>query len=375
MSTDFVRIAKQCARGIPYLDKELRRRLSISTGRVFATPTTYYVIFSGRCNLACTFCEIYKDVDPILSREAMLRIIREAKQLSGRGFNVSLSGGEPTIYKPLYEILELTQQLGVNFGFTTNGLSLTKRNVERILSYDPFNINVSLESVDPKINEDLRRPMPDGTRRILDGIENVLAEKKRIGARVSIIVKATIMEQNYRTLPDLVRYFGKHSEVQVNFQPFVGVKNNPHWVKDSKALRAVFQEISDLQRENYSVIGNEEQFEGFVHYVENPPVKTLVGVGPFGREQYARLGLGGQKRNCDIGLRSMFIFPNGDVYFCDFLGRPIGSVYQQSLSDIYYGKTANGQRAGMVYCDIDCQQTCKRPTPLLVKARTFLRMG
>ena len=257
MSTDFVRIAKQCARGIPYLDKELRRRLSISTGRVFATPTTYYVIFSGRCNLACTFCEIYKDVDPILSREAMLRIIREAKQLSGRGFNVSLSGGEPTIYKPLYEILELTQQLGVNFGFTTNGLSLTKRNVERILSYDPFNINVSLESVDPKINEDLRRPMPDGTRRILDGIENVLAEKKRIGARVSIIVKATIMEQNYRTLPDLVRYFGKHSEVQVNFQPFVGVKNNPHWGQGFESPESCFS--GNLRFAARELLGNRQR--------------------------------------------------------------------------------------------------------------------
>ena len=24
-----------------------------------ATPSTYYVIFSGRCNLSCTFCTIF----------------------------------------------------------------------------------------------------------------------------------------------------------------------------------------------------------------------------------------------------------------------------------------------------------------------------
>ena len=28
----------------------------------------------------------------------------------------------------------------------------------------------------------------------------------------------------------------------------------------------------------------------------------------------------------------------------------------------------------MVYCNIDCQLTCKRKTPLLVKAKSFLRM-
>lgn len=363
--SNLVQITKQCARGVPYLQKELARHLSLSVGRVLSTPSTYYVIFSGRCNLACTFCEIYKHVEPTLSRETMLRIICEAKELSKRGFNISLSGGEPTIYKPLYDALELAHQLGVNFGFTTNGLALTKKNVQRMLSYDPFNINVSLESVDPQINESLRRPMHDGTRRILEGIENLSAEKERTGSRVSIIVKPTIMEQNYRRLPDMVRYFGQGSKVQLHFQPYVGLKDDPHWVKDTEALKGVFQEILDLQREGHAVIGDSRQFEGFLHYVMHPAIKGNM----------AHLDLGGAKRNCDIGLRSMFVYPNGDVYFCDFLGRPIGNVHQQSLSDIYYGVIADDQRAEMVYCDIDCQQTCKRPVPLSVKARAFLRMG
>ena len=71
----------------------------------------------------------------MLTREEMLRIIHEAKELSGSGFNISLSGGEPTIFKPLYECLEVSQKLGVNFGFTTNALGLTKNNIERLLSY------------------------------------------------------------------------------------------------------------------------------------------------------------------------------------------------------------------------------------------------
>src|SRR5258706_14036427 len=143
---DVKRLAKQFVKGLPYLEKEVGRSLSMKTGLVLTSPTTYYVIFSGRCNLACTFCTIYHQTDPTLSREAMLRIVREAHALSKRGFNISLSGGEPTIYKPLYETLELAQELGVNFGFTTNGLALTKDNVRRILATDLFNINISLES-------------------------------------------------------------------------------------------------------------------------------------------------------------------------------------------------------------------------------------
>jgi MoaA/NifB/PqqE/SkfB family radical SAM enzyme len=350
---------------MPYLKKEVARRISLQTGSVLTTPMTYYIIFSGKCNLECTFCTIYKDVDPMLSGETMLRLVREAKSLSGQGFNISLSGGEPTIYKPLYETMELAQKLGVNFGFTTNGLALTKSNVQRALSYDPFNINISLESVDPAINESLR-PFKDGTRRTLDGIATIMAEKERIGARVSVIVKPTIMEQNYRYLPNLVRHFGKGSGVLVNFQPFVGGPGLPFWVKDIDNLKAVFAEIAQLQSEGYSVIGDQGVFDGFIDYMANPPQTGSAK---------RHLDLGGKKRNCDIGLRTMFIYPNGDVHFCDFLGKPIGNVHKESLSDIYHGAVAAKQRKAMVRCNIDCQQTCKRPTPLLVKAKTFLQMG
>ncbi len=350
--------------GLPFLKKEVARRASLRLGKVLTTPTTFYVIFSGKCNLACPFCQIYMHTEPILSDEVMLRLVREAKALSGTGFNISLSGGEPMIYKPLYEVLELAQKLGVDFGFTTNGLSLTKQNAQRVVGYNPINVNVSIESVDPKINEALR-PFPNGTQRTLDGIGYLMEEKRRTRSRISVIVKPTIMEQNYRTLPQLVRHFGKDSGVQINFQPYVGFKGAPFWVQDLKRLGEVMEELKGLQHEGYPIVGNGKTFDGFLEYLSNPP----------DQENMRFLELGGKKRNCDIGLRTMFIFQNGDVYFCDFLREPIGNVHKQSLSEIYYGAIADRQRKRMVYCNIDCQQTCKRPTPLWVKAKAFLRMG
>ena len=364
MAVEVARVARQVVKGLPYLKKELGRRLSLQTGHVFATPSTYYVIFSGKCNLACTFCTIYHQVEPMLTREQMLAIIHQAKDLSGSGFNISLSGGEPTIFKPLYECLETAQKLGVNFGFTTNALALTKSNIQRIVSYDPFNINCSLESVDPKINESLR-PMENGTKRTMEAIENLIAEKERVKSRVAVIVKPTIMEQNYRGLPDLIRHFGKDFRGQINFQPYVGLKGDPFWVQDLKDLRRVIDEIRALQVEGYPIMGNADSLNGFYEYLADPPIDGSM----------RHLDLAGHKRNCDIGLRTMFIYANGDVFFCDFLKKPIGSIHKNSLKEIYYGQTADKQRKVMVGCNIDCQQTCKRPIPLHVKARAFLRMG
>jgi hypothetical protein len=63
------------------------------------------------------------------------------------------------------------------------------------------------------------------------------------------------------------------------------------------------------------------------------------------------------------------------VHFCDLLERPIGSIYEQSLKDIYYGEVARRVRKRINYCDIDCQRACQRPIPLSTKVRAFLRMG
>jgi MoaA/NifB/PqqE/SkfB family radical SAM enzyme len=362
--TNVAALAGRVVEGLPYLKKELARRTSLATGKVLATPTSYYIIFTGRCNLACPFCKIHEQVDPQLSDEVLFRIVREAKELSGTGFHISLTGGEPSAYAPLFELLELSQKLGVNFGFTTNGLALTKKNVERIIAAEPFNVNVSLEGVDPKINQPLR-PFNDGTRKTMQGIEWLVAEKRRTGARTSIFVKSTILEQNYRTLPDLVRYYGKDSGVQVNFQPYVGEQGAPFWVQDLGKFREVIEELKALRRAGYPIVGNDRTLERFFEYMNNPPHE--------GRKRF--LDLEGHKRNCDIGLRTMFIHPNGAVHFCEFLQEPIGNIHQQTLSEIYYGAIAAKQRHGMVWCNIDCQQTCKRPIPLTVKAMTFLKMG
>ena len=354
----------RCIAGLPYLKKDLGRRASLCMGRALTAPSAYYVIFSGRCNLACPFCFFHRQPDPTLPEEMMLRIVREAKDLSGSGFHISVSGGEPLIYNGLYPALELAQKLRVDFGFTTNALSLTRTNVQRVVACDPFNINISIESVDPAINETLR-PFPGGTRRALEAISDLVEEKRRVGSRVSLIIKPTIMDQNYRTLPDLVRHFGKNGGVQINFQPFAGLRDEPYWVKDLVRLKAVLEELDALRAEGYPIIADRQTFEAFLSYLKNPPPEGSHG----------HLDLRGRKRNCDIGLRSMFVLPNGNVHACDFLTQPLGNLYQQTLREIYRGKVAADQRRRMVYCDIDCQQTCNRPVSLWVKAKTFLRMG
>jgi len=364
MSVDVIRLGRQCWNGLPYLRKEIARDVSVLTGRVWTTPASYYIIYGGRCNVDCPFCYVDKNRQPEISGPDMLRLLREAKELSGSGFNISITGGEPLIYEPIFDLLAEAQRLHLNFGFTTNGYTMTPETARRVVAYDPFNINFSIESVDAKVNEVLR-PKKDGTRLTLAGIENLIEAKRSARARVSIFVKATIMEQNFRHLPELVKFFSQWREVQVALQPFTGLPGSPFLVKDVGELRRVFDELLALRAAGCNLVADEETLNNFVEYFRRPP----------GQDGLRTLELNGNKRNCDVGLRTMFIFRDGAVHFCEYLGKPIGSIYQDSLKRIYFGAEADRQRRLMVTCNIDCQSTCKRRISLWTKARAFLKMG
>jgi MoaA/NifB/PqqE/SkfB family radical SAM enzyme len=357
---------KQVCRGVPYVKNEVGRALSVRTNRVFATPQVYYIVYGFQCNAACTFCFADLKSDVKINKEAMLRIVREARELSGTGFHISLSGGEPLIYEPLFETLELAHRLNVNLGFTTNGYLLTRQNVAKALEQEPFNINVSLESITPEINEKLR-PRKNGTQQTLEGIDHLVTEKRRRGSRVSTLIKPTVMEQNYRTLPELVRYFDRYPEVQVSPQPYMGVPDSGFWIEDVDEFERVTKELCELRKAGSGLLPSEATLNEWTAYFSKRPQTSSTAVN--------RIHLNGIQRGCDIGYRSLEILANGSVHFCDLLERPIGSIYEQSLKDIYYGEVARRVRKRINYCDIDCQCTCQRPIPLSTKVRAFLRMG
>ena len=360
-----LRTARRCWEGLPYLQKELSRELSIKTGAMWATPSSYYIICTGRCNFRCSYCPQTpgRAANAMeLPREVMLRIIRQSKELSGSGYNISVSGGEPLVYRPIYEAMEIAHQLGVDFGITTNGVLLTPENIKRVVGSDPFNLNISLESVDPAINEKMR-PTIGATKIVLQAIDNLLAEKERAGARFGLFVKPTITEINYRSLPQMVRHFGKSEKVQINPQNFYWVPGGEDfWVKDPDNFADVVEELIALQQEGYSLVSSPEALRGMVDYFRFPPRRNneLPATAP--------------QKTCAIGYRNLFIGADGRAFFCEPLG-VIGNILETSLHDLWHGPEANRKRQAALKCQINCQITCRRPVSLITKAKVFLQMG
>lgn len=133
---------------------------------------------SLRCNLACAHC--YSSSSPTAGTEldvnVVLNAITDAAQM---GYEVvSLSGGEPMLYRGIARVLSHAKSLGLTTTVTTNGSFLERRRLERISDY----LDLLAISVDgrPELHNEIRRNA-GSFRKIVTGLQAVRDARLRFG--------------------------------------------------------------------------------------------------------------------------------------------------------------------------------------------------
>ncbi|MBI2303435.1 MAG: radical SAM protein [Chloroflexi bacterium] len=124
----------------------------LKDGREIPIPAAMVISPTMRCNLRCVGCYAgnYTQRDD-LSQEEMEKILGEARELGIRYFIVV--GGEPTVYKPLWDMFEKFNDCA--FQFYTNGHLLTDDKIARLVELGNAVPALSIEGF--KENTDARR--------------------------------------------------------------------------------------------------------------------------------------------------------------------------------------------------------------------------
>src|SRR5262249_34340713 len=107
---------------------------------------------------------------------------------------------------------------GISAGVTTNGSALTPRNAAKVVSANPFNINISVDAPNAKVHDYLRG-YPGLFDKLSNGIRYLLAERERQGKNFPITVKPTVNSKNFRLMPELVEWATGMGVSCVSFQP------------------------------------------------------------------------------------------------------------------------------------------------------------
>jgi mycofactocin biosynthetic radical S-adenosylmethionine protein MftC len=108
------------------------------------------------CNLACVHClssSGTRDNDELRTEEAIALIDELA---SMQVFYVNMGGGEPTIRRDFFELLQHAVDRRVGVKFSTNGTRIDRARARRLAAMDYVDVQVSIDGANAEVNDAVR---------------------------------------------------------------------------------------------------------------------------------------------------------------------------------------------------------------------------
>ncbi len=278
----------------------------ISSGLI---PTRRAVVDINRaCNAKCRMCYYAYD------RSDWSKSLEEVQSELGAAFergntSVDFTGGEPTIYPKMAEVIRYAESIGLHTCIITNGLA-----VERVKKLAEAGCTEWLLSIHGFEEQQDRLLNVDGAWDKMNRTVRILKE-----SGCFIRVNCTLTKYNYRDLPKLARYydleivphvvnfinFNPHYEWGRHEQPEIVERLNEVQVRSSEVAPWLKEALDYLSEAKYWV--NVRYFplcllKGYEHHVcNNPqvmfdPYEWDYGVAPKTAEAYLEHGREFQRR-------------------------------------------------------------------------------
>ncbi len=121
------------------------------------SPLTVCLWITERCNLSCKYCYAAPCSGAVMDTNRLYKLLDELKELEV--FDIVFAGGEPFLHPDIFELIEYALESNIHVGVLSNGLLLDKRagkRLENIVSGRNFILQISLDSIDPEINDQTR---------------------------------------------------------------------------------------------------------------------------------------------------------------------------------------------------------------------------
>ena len=137
------------------------------------------------CNLACVHCLSSSGRrDPReLTTEECRRVLDELERM--QVFYVNVGGGEPTVRRDFWDLVEYAVAHRVGVKFSTNGSRITAERAAWLAGSDYVDVQVSLDGATPEVNDAVRGPGSYATA--IGAMEN-LAAAGFAGFKLSVVI-------------------------------------------------------------------------------------------------------------------------------------------------------------------------------------------
>jgi len=305
-------------------------------------PDLVTILVTLRCNLKCAGCS---SESPQKTLEFKTRGLNELTaeeikkfigQISSFKPAIYFNGGEPTLRKDLFELMNYAKKKGLVTVLTTNGSFLTPEAIHQILDSRLDFFSISLDG--PAEYHDEKRGVPGTFLKATTGLKTLIKEREKRKQKFPRIRIASIVNperlENSKYILDFANDLGV-DELAFGYLMF--------YTKEAKRKQREFmdkyatggEEMIGLEIDDrYCFTYDRKKLESFLELVKRshvPVVFVPPGVNP---EMFFDTSLWPAKKSrCFSPWFSLTIMPNGDVSPCR--GYVVGNIEKEHFLKIW----------------------------------------
>jgi MoaA/NifB/PqqE/SkfB family radical SAM enzyme len=210
----------------------------------------------GKCSLNCKHCSVTKEDYKNPEIEKYEPTLKDMK--SSGVDTIYISGGEPLLWKDIFDFIKLVKENGIMATLGTNGTELNQRNVEKLSEIGIDKIFLSLDSHKEEFHNFLRGR--DVFRRTLNGLK--LLNEHKIYTRIDCV----LWKENYKNIEEFVNFCKDNGAEEIAFAWPMKIGNaatNPDILIPESEYLETGRRLKSL-KEKYSEINiSYHRFESF----------------------------------------------------------------------------------------------------------------
>ena len=314
-----------------------------------SAPYRMDIALTYKCQNDCKHCYVGRDKDmESLPVDDWKRVLRKLWEIGVP--HVCFTGGEPTLYPGLEDLIQFAEELGLVTGLLTNGRELSEPEVlARLEEAGLDHIQITLESHDKKIHDEMVGC--SGWRQTVKGIRNA------VDSQVYTITNTTITKLNEPRIEGTVKFLR-----DLGIRTFAA--NGLIYTGKGRSSGLGF---------------TEKELVPIVIRIRDAAVKLgmrFIWYTPTQYENLDPIALDLGPKTCTAAKYNMCIEPNGDVIPCQSWYESLGNILSDSWDSIWNSELATNIREKKLLtaeCETcDDLPMCGGGCPLYRKGDEFL---
>lgn len=206
--------------------------------------TDIRVSVTNRCNFGCIYCHD-EGLGPVqrprmphpeeITPDEVERLLRVAREFGIR--SVKFTGGEPLVRLDMEDVVDRAVRQIPDVSMTTNGSMLAKR-AEALRDAGLKRVNVSVDSLDPKAFQDIRK---GDLHPVMEGIQEAL----RVGLK-PVKLNMVVFRQTLPFVPELIEYIGHGEGLKLQLIQFMPeLVDHNDWMVDIDGVKKWLEARAD----------------------------------------------------------------------------------------------------------------------------------